>query len=160
MLRIEGLQVILSGFVYYSDQMRSNSAREQGARMNLISAVAVAGGASVGALARWSLGLALDSILPSIPLGTLIANVIGGFLMGIVLGMLDQFQTLPLEWRLAITTGFLGGLTTFSAFTGETLNHMLRQQWGWAGAMIVVHVAGSILAAVLGFAVIRVLLRQ
>jgi CrcB protein len=73
--------------------------------------------------------------------------------------MLDQFQTLPLEWRLAITTGFLGGLTTFSTFTGETLNHILRQQWGWAGAMIFVHVAGSLLAALLGLSLVRGLLR-
>lgn len=128
--------------------------------MNFLSALAVAGGAGVGALARWSLGLALDTALPGIPLGTLIANVIGGFLIGIVIGMLDQFQTLPLEWRLAITTGFLGGLTTFSTFTGETLNHLLRQQWGWAATMITVHVAGSILAAVIGFALIRAMLRH
>jgi CrcB protein len=128
--------------------------------MNFLSALAVAGGASIGALARWTLGLALDTALPGIPLGTLLANVIGGFLMGVVLGMLDQFQALPLEWRLAITTGFLGGLTTFSTFTGETLNHLLRQQWGWAASMITVHVVGSILAAALGFAVIRVALRH
>ncbi len=128
--------------------------------MNFLSAVAVAGGAGIGALARWSLGLALDAAWPGIPLGTLVANVIGGFLIGIVLGMLDQFQSLPMEWRLAITTGFLGGLTTFSTFTGETLNHLLRQQWGWAGAMIAVHVAGSILAALIGFALVRIALRQ
>lgn len=128
--------------------------------MNLVSAIAVAGGAGVGALGRWMLGLALDSFLPSIPLGTLVANVIGGFLMGMVIGVLDQFQTLPLEWRLAITTGFLGGLTTFSTFTGETLNHLLRQQWGWATAMVLVHVAGSVMAAMLGMVVIRTLLRH
>lgn len=127
--------------------------------MNLLSAFAVAGGAGVGAMARWTLGLALDACFPSIPLGTLVANVIGGCLIGIVIGMLDQFQTLPLEWRLAITTGFLGGLTTFSTFTGETLNLLLKQQWGWATAMVVVHVAGSLIAAVLGFAAIRAILR-
>ena len=127
--------------------------------MNLVSAFAVAGGAGVGALARWTLGLALDAWFPSIPLGTLVANLIGGCLIGIVIGTLDRFQTLPLEWRLAITTGFLGGLTTFSTFTGETLNHLLKQQWAWATAMVVVHVAGSLLAAVIGFAAIRAFLR-
>lgn len=127
--------------------------------MNLVSAFAVAGGAGVGALARWTLGLALDAYFPGIPLGTLVANVIGGCLIGAVIGALDQFQTLPLEWRLAITTGFLGGLTTFSTFTGETLNHLLKQQWAWASAMVVVHVAGSLLAAMLGFAAIRAFLR-
>jgi fluoride exporter len=128
--------------------------------MNLVSPLAVAGGASAGALLRWTLGLALNEMFPAIPLGTLVANIIGGFLMGLVIGMLDQFQTLPIEWRLAITTGFLGGLTTFSTFSGETLNHLLRHQWGWAGAMVFVHVAGSILAALLGVVAIRVMLRQ
>ena len=128
--------------------------------MNLLSPLAVAGGAGVGALVRWSLGLALNEMFPAIPLGTLIANIIGGFLMGMVIGMLDQFQTLPIEWRLAITTGFLGGLTTFSTFSGETLNHLLRQQWGWAGAVIMVHVAGSIFAALLGVFVVRLILRH
>ena len=98
--------------------------------------------------------------LTAIPLGTLLANVLGGFLMGLVIGSIDQFQTLPLEWRLALTTGFLGGLTTFSTFSGETLNHLLRQQWGWAGALVFVHVAGSILAALLGVVVIRAIVPQ
>ncbi len=128
--------------------------------MNLVSPLAVAGGAGVGALVRWTLGLALNEILPSIPLGTLVANIIGGFLMGVVIGMLDQFQTLPIEWRLAITTGFLGGLTTFSTFSGETINHLLREQWGWASTLIFVHVAGSIAAALLGVLVVRMFLRH
>ena len=127
--------------------------------MNLVSPLAVAGGAGIGALVRWMLGLALDAVLPAVPLGTLVANLIGGFLMGLVIGSLDQFQALPLEWRLAITTGFLGGLTTFSTFSGETVNHLLRQQWGWAGTLVFVHVAGSILAALLGVVVIRMILR-
>lgn len=127
--------------------------------MNLASPFAVAGGAGIGALIRWTLGLALDAIFPAIPLGTLVANLVGGFLMGLVIGSLDQFQTLPLEWRLAITTGFLGGLTTFSTFSGETINHVLRQQWGWAGTLILVHVAGSLLAALLGVFAIRAILR-
>ncbi len=128
--------------------------------MNLLSPIAVAGGAGIGALLRWILGLGLDAIFPAIPLGTLLANVLGGFLMGLVVGSIDQFQTLPLEWRLALTTGFLGGLTTFSTFSGETLNHLLRQQWGWAGALVFVHLAGSILAALLGVVVIRTIVHQ
>ena len=128
--------------------------------MNLLSPIAVAGGAGIGALLRWILGLGFDAVFPAIPLGTLLANVLGGFLMGLVIGSIDQFQTLPLEWRLALTTGFLGGLTTFSTFSGETLNHLLRQQWGWAGALVFVHVAGSILAALLGVVVIRTIAHQ
>ena len=128
--------------------------------MNLLSPIAVAGGAGIGALLRWILGLGFDAVFPAIPLGTLLANVLGGFLMGLVIGSIDQFQTLPPEWRLALTTGFLGGLTTFSTFSGETLNHLLRQQWGWAGALVFVHVAGSILAALLGVVVIRAIVPQ
>ena len=128
--------------------------------MNLLSPIAVAGGAGIGALLRWILGLGFDAVFPAIPLGTLLANVLGGFLMGLVIGSIDQFQTLPLEWRLALTTGFLGGLTTFSTFSGETLNHLLRQQWGWAGALVFVHVAGFILAALLGVVVIRAIVPQ
>jgi len=126
--------------------------------MNLLSPIAVAGGAGIGALLRWMLGLGLDAVFPAIPLGTLLANVLGGFLMGLVIGSVDQFQALSLEWRLALTTGFLGGLTTFSTFSGETVNHLLRQQWGWAGALVFVHVAGSILAALLGVIAIRTIL--
>jgi CrcB protein len=128
--------------------------------MNLLSPIAVAGGAGIGALLRWILGLGFDAVFPAIPLGTLLANVLGGFLMGLVIGSIDQFQTLPLEWRLALTTGFLGGLTTFSTFSGETLSHLLRQQWGWAGALVFVHVAGSILAALLGVVAIRTIVHQ
>ena len=128
--------------------------------MNLLSPLAIAGGAGVGALVRWSLGLALNEMFPAIPLGTLIANLIGGLLMGMVIGSLDQFQTLPIEWRLAITTGFLGGLTTFSTFNGETLNHLLRQQWAWAGTLITVHVAGTIVAALFGVLIVRMVLRH
>ena len=127
--------------------------------MNLVSPIAVAGGAGAGALVRWMLGLALNAVFPSIPLGTLVANVVGGFLMGLVIGSFDQFQTLPIEWRLALTTGFLGGLTTFSTFSGETIHHLLRQQWGWASTLVFVHVAGSIMAALLGVLVIRTILR-
>ena len=128
--------------------------------MNLLSPIAVAGGAGIGALLRWILGLGFDAVFPAIPLGTLLANVLGGFLMGLVIGSIDQFQTLPLEWRLALTTGFLGGLTTFSTFSGETLSHLLRQQGGWAGALVFVHVAGSILAALLGVVAIRTIVHQ
>ena len=128
--------------------------------MNLVSPLAVAGGAGVGALIRWMLGLALNAIFPSIPLGTLVANLIGGLLMGVVIGSFDHFQTLPIEWRLAITTGFLGGLTTFSTFSGETVSHLLREQWGAAGALVFVHVAGSIMATLLGVIVVRTILRQ
>jgi CrcB protein len=128
--------------------------------MNLVSAFAVAGGAAIGALLRWMLGLALNPLLPNLPLGTLIANLIGGLLMGIILGFADQFQDLPMPIRLAATTGFLGGLTTFSAFSGETAGLILREQWGWTTAIIIAHVVGSLLATLLGVSIIRAILRS
>lgn len=128
--------------------------------MNLVSAIAVACGAAIGALLRWMLGLALNPLLPDMPLGTLAANLIGGLLMGIVLGFADQFHDLPIALRLAITTGFLGGLTTFSAFSGETAGLILREQWGWTTAIIIAHVLGSLLTTLLGVGIIRAFLRS
>lgn len=127
--------------------------------MTFASAAAVAGGAAIGALARWMLNIAFGQTGSPIPLGTLAANLIGGLLMGITIGMLDQIDSLPVPVRLAITTGFLGGLTTFSAFSGETVTLMLRQQWGLTVAIVTLHVVGSVLATLLGVALVRLLLR-
>lgn len=127
--------------------------------MTFASAAAVAGGAAIGALARWMLNLSFGQAGSPIPLGTLAANLIGGLLMGITIGMLDQFDTLPVPMRLAITTGFLGGLTTFSTFSGETVSLMFREEWGWTAAIISAHVVGSLLATLLGIALVRLLLR-
>ena len=128
--------------------------------ISLVSAAAVAGGAALGALLRWLLTLALATTSPSLPLGTLLANLIGGLLIGITIGMLDQFDGLPVAWRLAVTTGFLGGLTTFPAFAGETVTLMLRGQWGWTTLIIVAHVVGTLLATLLGVGAVRLLLRH
>ena len=84
------------------------------------SAIAVFIGAGFGALSRWGLGLWLDPVFPTVPLGTLAANAIGGVLMGLVLGVFAQYESLSPLLRLALTTGFLGGLTTFSTFSAET----------------------------------------
>src|SRR5205807_3992604 len=81
--------------------------------------LAVGGGAAVGAWLRWWLGMLLNPLFPTLPLGTLAANLVGGYLMGIALAVLSHFEALPPEARLLITTGFLGGLTTFSTFSAE-----------------------------------------
>ena len=94
--------------------------------MNLVSFLAVGFGAFAGAIARWLLGLVLNPILPALPLGTLAANLVGALVMGMALGAFAHYETLPVAWRLAITTGFLGGLTTFSTFSGETVTLMLE----------------------------------
>lgn len=127
--------------------------------MNLVSFFAVGLGAFSGAVLRWFLGLLLDPILPTLPLGTLAANLAGGLIMGITMGLFAHFEALPIAWRLAITTGFLGGLTTFSTFSGETVTLFLRQQYGWTAAIITTHVLGSLLMTLAGIALIRMLLR-
>ena len=127
--------------------------------MNLVSFFAVGLGAFAGAVLRWFLGLLLDPILPTLPLGTLAANLAGGLIMGITMGLFAHFEALPIAWRLAITTGFLGGLTTFSTFSGETVILFLRQQYGWTAAIITAHLLGSLLMTLAGVALIRMLLR-
>ena len=127
--------------------------------MNIVSFLAVGFGAFAGAVMRWLLGLALNPILPLLPLGTLAANLIGGLIMGIALGAFAHYDTLPIAWRLAITTGFLGGLTTFSAFSGETVTLMLSRQYAWTAAIIAAHVLGSIALTLAGIALVRLALR-
>jgi len=121
--------------------------------------LAVGGGAAMGAWLRWWLGFVLNPVFPTLPLGTLAANLIGGYLMGIALGMLSHFEALPPEVRLLITTGFMGGLTTFSTFSAEAVTLFARQQFGWATLLIAAHVAGSIAATFAGVGSMRLVLR-
>lgn len=116
-------------------------------------------GGALGCWLRWMLGLLLNPLFPTLPLGTLAANLLGGFLMGIVLGLFDHYQTLPPELRLFVATGFLGGLTTFSTFSAEATTLLLRQQYLWFAGHVVVHLAGSITMTVAGIAMARLLLR-
>ncbi|MFT3896240.1 MAG: fluoride efflux transporter CrcB [Thermomonas sp.] len=118
------------------------------------SAIFIFIGSGFGALARWGLGLWLNPVFPTVPLGTLAANVIGGFIMGLALGIFTQFEGLSPLLRLMITTGFLGGLTTFSTFSAETATLLLRAQYGWALAAIGLHVIASILATLAGVALV------
>ncbi len=125
--------------------------------INLYALVAIGGGATVGAWLRWGLGSALNPLFPILPLGTLAANLIGGFLMGVAMEYLAQHATLSLEARLAITTGFLGGLTTFSTFSGEVVTLLARQELGWAVAAVGAHVAGSLIMTILGIFTLRLI---
>jgi CrcB protein len=127
--------------------------------MTAVSVFAVGFGAFAGAIMRWLLGIALNPLLPHIPLGTLAANLVGGLIMGIAMGLFAHFDSVPLAWRLAVTTGFLGGLTTFSSFSAETTSLMLRAQWGWTAAIIGAHVVGSIAMTLAGFGLVRLFLR-
>jgi len=112
--------------------------------MSLYSIFAVGGGAAIGAWLRWGLGAMLNPIFPTVPLGTLSANLVGGYLMGMALGILSHYESLPPEMRLLMTTGFLGGLTTFSTFSAETVTLIARGQYGWATAIVMFHVIGSL----------------
>jgi CrcB protein len=112
--------------------------------------IAVGIGAAVGAWLRWGLGVLMNPLLPALPLGTLTANLVGGYLMGISLGVFTHFASLPVEARLLITTGFLGGLTTFSTFSAEAVTLLSRQQYGWAAAHISTHLLGSLAMTGLG----------
>lgn len=127
--------------------------------MNFISFLAVGFGAFAGAVMRWLLGIALNPVLPSLPLGTLVANLLGGLIMGLAMGVFAHYEALPIAWRLAIVTGFLGGLTTFSTFSAETVTLFLRQQYGWTLAIISAHLFGSLLMTLLGIALMRIWLR-
>ena len=128
--------------------------------MGWIGFVAVGIGGALGCWLRWVLGTLLNPLFPTVPLGTLAANLGGGLMMGCVMGLWDHFQTLSPELRLFVITGFLGGLTTFSTFSAESTTLLLRQQYLWFGAHIAAHLVGSIGMCVLGLALMRGVLRH
>ena len=112
-------------------------------------ALAVAGGAAIGALARWRVGLWLNAQWPGFPLGTLAVNCVGGLLIG---AALVGFERAPNEWmRLLLVTGFLGGLTTFSAFSIESLVLLQRGEWALAAGHTLAHVLGALVCAAGGY---------
>jgi len=119
--------------------------------------IAVGAGAAVGAWLRWWFGLVFNPLFPTLPLGTLAANLLGGYLMGVAMALFAEHPGLPPEARLLLATGFLGGLTTFSTFSAETVTLLLRAQYAWGAAIISVHVAGSVLMTLLGIATVKFL---
>lgn len=123
--------------------------------MELSGFLAVGAGGAAGCWMRWGLGALLNPVFPTLPLGTLAANLAGGLIMGLVIGVFDHFQTLPPALRLLVFTGFLGGLTTFSTFSAEAVTLLLRNQYAWFGAHVAVHVAGSLAMTVLGIFLAR-----
>lgn len=128
--------------------------------MSLASLLAVLIGGAVGSALRWVVGLWLNPLFPTLPLGTLAANLVGGLIIGSAIGVFDQFQSLPPEMRLFVITGFCGGLTTFSTFSAETVTLLLRQQYAWTFAIISVHLLGSLAMTLAGIGAVRVLLRS
>ena len=123
--------------------------------MSLYGFAAVGIGAALGAWLRWGLSLGLNELYPTVPPGTLAANLIGGYLIGIAAAVFTANTSLAPEWRLFIITGFLGGLTTFSTFSAESV--ALIQQAKYAAVLLHsgLHLIGSLLATLAGFATWR-----
>ncbi len=115
--------------------------------------LAVFGGAGCGALLRWWLGGWLNPVFPTLPLGTLAANLIGGLLVGVASTSFTHNAGLPPEFRLLIVTGFLGGLTTFSTFSVEVVTLIGRQEYGWALGAASAHLVGSLFLTGIGILV-------
>ena len=116
---------------------------------------AVGVGAAVGAWLRWALSLSFNARLESLPLGTLTANLVGGYLIGVCVALFQDLPQLAPEWRLLLVTGFLGGLTTFSTFSAEALVLLQRGAYGWALLHSGIHLLGSVALCIAGFATWR-----
>ncbi|MDY2795830.1 fluoride efflux transporter CrcB [[Pasteurella] aerogenes] len=110
----------------------------------------IAGGAAIGATLRWGLGLWLNPFFSVLSFGTLIANYLGCFIIGILLAIFWQFPTIPAEWRLFLVTGFLGSLTTFSSFSAEVVENFLQDKWLFGFGIVALHLLGCLLFTALG----------
>ncbi len=118
--------------------------------MNPSTLFAIGIGAMLGAWLRWGLGIWLNPVLPTLPLGTLAANLIGGYLVGAAVAVVHINVELPAELQLFFVTGFLGALTTFSTFSAEVVALVRTAQYGWALAAASLHLFGSLLMTGLG----------
>ena len=125
----------------------------------LQSVLVISLGAALGAVSRWLLALGLNGLFPSLPPGTLAANLIGGYLIGVAMALFAHQVTLPPEWRLFAITGFLGGLTTFSTFSAEVVTLLQQGRLVWALGAIAIHVAGSLAMTLAGIASYEMLRR-
>lgn len=117
----------------------------------------VSAGAAIGASLRWGLGLWLNSLFSSLAFGTLVANFIGCFLMGILLAAFWTVPQFSPEWRLFLVTGFLGALTTFSSFSGEVIELFFKEEWGNGLFVLVSHLVGCLIFTVLGIYFFRLI---
>lgn len=128
--------------------------------MGIYALTAVGVGAALGAWLRWGFGLILNSVFPVLPFGTLAANLVGCYLIGIAAEYFLHNTALPPEVRLFVITGFLGGLTTFSTFSAETVTLLLREQYSWAFVIISSHLFGSLAMTILGMLTIRLFVQH
>lgn len=118
------------------------------------SLVAISIGGVLGTLLRWGLGSVLNSAFPTIPPGTLVANLIGGYVIGFSIALFASFSAIGPEWRLFAITGFCGALTTFSTFSAEIVVLLQQGRFGWAMGAVTAHVAGSVIMTFAGIATV------
>ena len=118
---------------------------------------AVALGAALGAWLRWGLAVWLNGLFPALPPGTLLANLLGGYLIGVALAYFALNPALPAEWKLLVVTGFLGALTTFSSFSAEVVTLLQQGRTGWALVTVSGHVIGSLAMTFAGIASVSLL---
>ncbi len=121
------------------------------------SILAIALGAALGALLRWQLGAKLNSIFPTIPPGTLVANLIGAYVIGLGIAFFASFSAISPEWRLLVITGFCGGLTTFSTFSAEITVLLQQGRVSWALGAVAAHVIGSVVMTFAGIGTVYLL---
>jgi len=127
--------------------------------MGFQSFLAVGAGASLGAWLRWWLGMAINPVFPTLPMGTLAANLLGGYLVGLAVAFFSEHTSLPPEARLFVITGFMGGLTTFSTFSAEVVALLARAEYLWGFAAASVHLFGSLAMTALGILTFKLLER-
>ena len=119
--------------------------------------LAVGVGAALGAWLRWAFSVWWNPASPALPLGTLASNIVGGYLVGVAVAFFAANTQLAPEWRLLCITGFLGGLTTFSTFSAESMQLLIGEQYGPAFLHSAAHLFGSLAAAFIGLMSYRVL---
>jgi CrcB protein len=121
------------------------------------SILAIGFGAAIGALLRWQLGAKLNGLFPTIPPGTLVANLIGAYVIGLAIAFFATFTAISPEWRLLVVTGFCGGLTTFSTFSAEITTLLQQGRISWALGSVAAHVVGSVLMTFAGIGTLYLL---
>ena len=121
--------------------------------------LAVAIGGALGSLFRWFLGFRLNAIFSDLPLGTLAANVIAGYIIGVAVAGFARVPQLAPEWRLFVITGLMGGLSTFSTFSAEVVQRLQDGRLGWAAGEVAIHVSASLIMTILGIATVSLLAR-
>ena len=128
--------------------------------MNMLAVVSVFMGAGLGALLRGGLGVPLNPLFPPVPLGTLVANLTGGLLIGLAVAWFSRNPGVPPELRLFLITGFMGGLTTFSTFSAEVVTTLAKGEYGWGLVMAASHLGGSLVLTGAGLALANLILAR